>query len=548
MNNNNPSSNDETPNPANPAVEEKDATMEDVTNQHENPAANDDKTMTTSSDDPDSTGAATSSDDDDQDDKDDVTAEGATNLITKALTLKEEGNAHFKLGELDRAGRSYRRGASTLKALNENNTGDEQVKALLLSLQTNLSLVCLKQGKAAMSRDVASKALEIDEKNIKALFRRAVAHRSLGYLDKANKDLRKALKLDPNNREVKRELVSIKKQMEAEKAKEKAAMSGFFTKKSASGLYNDKVEEEKCKAKEKAEKEKVKGEALKKRKLQWEDECVARMSRDEPAITYEEWDKQETEKQKKEDEKKEKEKKKLRQEEEDNRRREREERRKNENEQENDDSSDDEAALQELRGYKKTSDGRTTSYFTREIPAEEKALIGDITPKMINANDCAPKPINNQCPISRSSSAWNTAGTWEEKDVTSWARDTFKNCLNESAAVYAEFAAIVKKVDNISGDASVAVVSSKKRYIFDFSTKIDFEVTDEADEKVASGELKLIDINSASSDDDSYDIEFKWTKIPSPANADQVEECRKLFTKSVCESVKKFIQDFNNEY
>eukprot|EP00816_Leptocylindrus_hargravesii_P001839 CAMPEP_0196809880 /NCGR_PEP_ID=MMETSP1362-20130617/9751_1 /TAXON_ID=163516 /ORGANISM="Leptocylindrus danicus, Strain CCMP1856" /LENGTH=542 /DNA_ID=CAMNT_0042184699 /DNA_START=11 /DNA_END=1636 /DNA_ORIENTATION=+ len=525
---------------ANPTAEEEDVKMEDANN---NQDPNGNTTSMSTSDD--QAQPATSSDDDEDDDYNEAvtTAEGATDLITKALTLKEEGNAHFKSGELDRAGRSYRRGASTLKTLNENNTGDEQVKVLLLSLQTNLSLVCLKQGKAAMSRDVATKALEIDEKNIKALFRRAVAYRSLGNLDKANKDLRKALKLNPDNREVKRELISIKKQVEADKAKEKASMSGFLTKKSGDsfGLYSDKAEEETRKAKEKAEKEKAKEEALKKRKLQWEDECVARMSRDEPAITYEEWDKQESEKQKKEDEEKKKLQKKLRQEEEEKRRREREERRKKEKKEESDDS-DDEAALQELRGYKKTSDGRTTSYFTREIAAEEKALIGDITPKMINANDCAPKPINDKCPISRSSSAWNTAGTWEEKDVSSWARGAFKNRLSESSAVYAEFAAVVTKVDSISGDASVAVVSSKKRYIFDFSTKIEFDVTDDTDEKVASGELKLIDIHSASTDDDSYDIEFKWTKTPNVANIDQVDACRKLFTESVCESVKKFIQ------
>merc|ERR1712188_173022 len=36
-----------------------------------------------------------------------------------------------------------------------------------------------------------------------------------------------------------------------------------------------------------------------------------------------------------------------------------------------------------VRGYKKTKDGRTTSYFTRELDEEAKSLIGDITPKRI---------------------------------------------------------------------------------------------------------------------------------------------------------------------
>ena len=134
--------------------------------------------------------------------------EPLTDAITRALTLKEEGNAHFKSGEYNRAVRSYRRGASALK---NHDTTEDQVKALLLSLQTNLSLVCLKQGKAAMSRDVATKALELDEKHVKALYRRGVAHRSLGDYAAANKDLRAAYRIDPDNREVKRELVALKK-------------------------------------------------------------------------------------------------------------------------------------------------------------------------------------------------------------------------------------------------------------------------------------------------------------------------------------------------
>jgi len=57
--------------------------------------------------------------------------------------------------------------------------------------------------------------------------------------------------------------------VEARKAKEKAAMGGFLKKAS---LYNDKEEEEARKLREKKEKELAKEEALKKRKKMWEDE------------------------------------------------------------------------------------------------------------------------------------------------------------------------------------------------------------------------------------------------------------------------------------
>jgi len=147
----------------------------------------------------------------------DMATEDCTDRLAKAVSHKEEGNTFFKSGDLEKAGRSYRRGAAALKGLNENNTGDDQVRSLLLSLQTNLSMVCLKQGKHAMSRDVASKALDVDARNVKALYRRAVANRKMGDFDKARTDLKNALMWDPNNTAVKRELVSIKKEVDAEK-------------------------------------------------------------------------------------------------------------------------------------------------------------------------------------------------------------------------------------------------------------------------------------------------------------------------------------------
>jgi len=409
--------------------------------------------------------SSSSENDTDDEEVDPTSDEPITNRISKALSLKEEGNVHFKSGELERAVRSYRRGTSALKSLNEKNTGDSQVRALLLSLQTNLSLVCLKQGKAKMSRDVASKALEIDETNIKALYRRGVAYRALGDVKKASNDLRTAFKLDPENREVKRELISLKKDIEALKAKEKASLGGFLN--SNMNLYEDKekekAREEARKTKEKEEQEKAKEEALKKRKKRWEDECVARMSRDEPAVSYGEWDK---EQQAREEEEK-KRQKLLEKEEEEKKRKEREEQRKQERGKESDDNDSDEEILKDVRGYKKLSDGRTTSYFTRELGEREKALIGDITPKMIDSSNHSSVPSEqdnskNDTLKRQQSSAWNSAGTWEERDTSEWCRARFKAHLSDATAIFGEYAAVVSQVDEVFGDASVAVVSGKK--------------------------------------------------------------------------------------
>lgn len=130
--------------------------------------------------------------------------------------------------------------------------GDDQVKQLLITLHTNLSMVLIKQGKNKYARDAASKAIEIDPSHVKALYRRGVAFRAMGDVDAAKTDLKKAYKLDPSNTAVKKELVGIKKTLEEMKKREKANLQKAFSSKGGSSLlYNDKEEAEKKRAREK---------------------------------------------------------------------------------------------------------------------------------------------------------------------------------------------------------------------------------------------------------------------------------------------------------
>jgi tetratricopeptide (TPR) repeat protein len=55
----------------------------------------------------------------------------------------------------------------------------------------------------------------------------------------------------------------------------------------------------------------------------------------------------------------------------------------------------------ELRGYKTRSDGAKTTFFNNELTAEDKALIGDITPQKVEA-----PVVANTGP----GSGWNSAG------------------------------------------------------------------------------------------------------------------------------------------
>lgn len=81
-----------------------------------------------------------------------------------------------------------------------------------------------------------------------------------------------------------------------------------------------------------------------------------------------------------------------------------------------------------IRGYKKTSDGKTTTYFNRELSQKDAVLLGDCSPQRISSSGStastspkgdSPQPNNQTSPIS--TSQWNKAGTWEDRDISHWA-------------------------------------------------------------------------------------------------------------------------------
>lgn len=472
-----------------------------------------------------------------------------TEVIIRASTLKEEGNEHFKSGELEKAMRAYRKGTNVLKPLNKNNTGDDQVKALYISLQTNLSMVCYKQNKTKLSLDVASQALKVDPSNVKALYRRAMAHRKLGNAAEARIDLKEALKYDPNNVAVRKELVSLKKELDEATAREKKQLQKAFSSKSGGRfLYDDKEEEMRKREEAEKKKKEQEEEAKKKRKEEWEDECVKRMAKGDDAISFDDWEKDRKEQQK---QKKEEDKRRL------GKLQKARASSKASQSVVHDDSDEEltESELSMLRGYKKTSDGRTTSYFTREMSEAEKQILGNTAPQKLNAAPVAPSPAVIS-PASSSAgkgkaSAWNQAGTWEEKNATDWCTPHLQSKLLSTTTRLSatdDYIGVITTVNDLTGEASVALTGGKKRYIFDYHLTLQYEIRDNSDDTaIASGSLKLPDICSTSHEELEVDV-MAWSKAPISDLESDATECRTLLIAEVRAAVQQFVKDFNDHY
>lgn len=183
-----------------------------------------------------------------------------------------------------------------------------------------------------------------------------------------------------------------------------------------------------------------------------------------------------------------------------------------------DDEEDAELKGGELRGYKKTSDGRTTTFFNREIDENTKALIGNIAPKKLEAQG---EVITTGV---ATGSAWNAAGTYEEKNLTSWVTEYLTSrfsslstviedaqidgSVKQAAADVASILIETTAASNVGGHAQLTLARGKTKHVCDFSMTLKWSllVTYHDNSKSpnkASGELAVIDITA----DRDYEID-----------------------------------------
>lgn len=140
--------------------------------------------------------------------------------INYAFMLKEEGNVFFTSGEYQKAIGKYTKIQLYLNGLGNNETVSQmksmlnrpdeaienvsneenvRIKSIQLSGFLNLAACYLKLMNYGKAIEYATKVLAMDEKNSKALFRRAQAYNGMKDADRALDDLNMAVKICPND-------------------------------------------------------------------------------------------------------------------------------------------------------------------------------------------------------------------------------------------------------------------------------------------------------------------------------------------------------------
>ena len=162
------------------------------------------------------------------------------------------------------------------------------------------------------------------------------------------------------------------------------------------------------------------------------------------------------------------------------------------------------------KGYKLKADGSKTSYFDRsdKVDAATKALLEAAkAPKKIDVSDPAPSGggasggaggVGAPSAAPSAASAWNAAGTFEEKDVSAWA----------TADLSARFAAVsvdvsggnlrVTAVDGMEGSASIISNRGKVKRPFELACQLKWQFVDGDPAHVCEGAVAFSEIVPAS--------------------------------------------------
>jgi hypothetical protein len=204
----------------------------------------------------------------------------------------------------------------------------------------------------------------------------------------------------------------------------------------------------------------------------------------------------------------------------------------------------------DMKGYKIVN-GKKTSYFHTELTDEAKALLEqNAGPKKL---DAAAVAAMEQKQAAGGGSAWNSAKTFEEKDMTKWSKDRLTAMVKEKewpfVAGETRGDLHFKKAKSVGGDASTPVIRGTKRYLFDLNVTVQWEVAPAKDSlesvvgKKLKGEVSCADFSTDC--EGEYDLETKIVTKDTEAHSDEVQRAAREQAKA---ELKKILDSFVEEF
>ncbi|XP_074286780.1 uncharacterized protein LOC141611989 isoform X2 [Silene latifolia] len=136
------------------------------------------------------------------------------------------------------------------------------------------------------------------------------------------------------------------------------------------------------------------------------------------------------------------------------------------------------------------------TYWVRQSTADAAPLP---VPKKLSSQD-----QNNSSQTPNLGSVWNSAGTWEEKNLNKWATERIKELLSSVGSLeFSNGKAEVSEVSTCTGDAFLVTVRNKKRvgYTYELTLVVKGEWLVGGETKKVKGYLDIPEFSYGELDD-----------------------------------------------
>ncbi|KAE9586411.1 hypothetical protein Lal_00044659 [Lupinus albus] len=167
--------------------------------------------------------------------------------------------------------------------------------------------------------------------------------------------------------------------------------------------------------------------------------------------------------------------------------------------------------------------------------------------------DAAPLPlphkIEHHVSHSHIGSAWNRAGTWEEKSLNNWAAPRIKELILSIGSIhFSSGTAQVEDVTKCLGDAFMVIVRNKKRfsYTYELTLKVKGEWIIHGDKKSVMGHIDFSEFSFGELDDLQMQISLGEASNISHHDKVEIRNDLKKFSQPVQEKLLQFEQELKH--
>ncbi|KAL3625240.1 hypothetical protein CASFOL_030694 [Castilleja foliolosa] len=157
-----------------------------------------------------------------------------------------------------------------------------------------------------------------------------------------------------------------------------------------------------------------------------------------------------------------------------------------------------------------------------------------------------PTGHSNQSNQTHLGSAWNRAGTWEEKNLNNWASDRIKELL--VSMEFLEFSGGRAKVEEVTrcyGDAFLVTVRNKKRvgYTYELTLSVKGEWLIGEEKKKVKGHIDVPEFTFGELDDLQIEVKLGDTKDIPQVEQKRIIQDLKLYLQPLREKLLQFEEE-----